>query len=195
MTADDRWRSKSDGELLDAARHADDYSALGGEAILEEIARRRKAGQWTGPAVIETPHADAEKVRDQLEAAAIEAGFHLDPEADAERMNQAVAREAAMKGHLLVRLWRGDVALRITYWVAGVLGGLIGTILASIAILSGSLVLQLVAFLLLAGHYVFMVVAIWRSAGKYTGNKIWAHLARISLVLGFLRAFASLVNS
>lgn len=194
MTAEDRWRSKSDGELLDAARHSDDYSALASQSILDEIARRRTAGQWTGPAVVETPHADAAKVRDQLEAAAIEAGFHLDPDADAVRINQAIAREAAQKGNLIVRLWRGDVPLRITYWIAGVLGGLVGTILASLAILSGSLLLQLLAFVLLAGHYVFILVAIWRSAGKYAGNRLWAHLARISLVVGFVRAFVSLLD-
>jgi hypothetical protein len=195
VTGDDRWRTKSDGELLDAARHSDDYSALASQAIFDEIARRRDAGEWTGPAVIHTHHADAETVRHQLEVAAVEAGFHLDPEADADRISKVIAREEAKKGNLLVRLWRGDVALRITYWVAGVIGGLLGTILASLAILSGSLILQLSAFVLLAGHYIFMLIAIWRSAGKYTGNKIWAHLARLSLVIGFLRAFISLLNS
>ncbi len=195
MTVEDDWRSKSDSDLLDAARRADDYSALTGRAILDEIARRRGAGQWSGPAVIDTPHADASAVRDQLEAASIAAGFHLEPEAEAHRVDQAVARHEAKKGSLLARFWRGDVPLRLTYWVGGVIGGLLGTILASLAILSGSLLLQLLAFVLLAGHYIFMLVAIWRSAGKYTGNKIWAQLARLSLVLGFLRAFASLLTS
>lgn len=195
MTGEEGWRTKSDSELLDAARRADDYSALAGQAIHDEIARRRAAGQWSGPSVIETPHADATAVRDQLEAASIAAGFHLEPEAEAERITQAVARQEATRGNLLVRLWRGDVPLRVTYWVGGVIGGVLGTILASLAILSGSLILQLLAFVLLAGHYIFMIVAIWRSAGKYTGNRIWAHLARLSLVLGFLRAFASLLTS
>lgn len=193
MTGEEGWRSKSDSELLDAARRADDYSALAGQAILDEIARRRAAGEWSGPNVIETPHADAAQVRDELEAAAIAAGFHLEPEAEAERRSRAIAREEAQKGNLLGRLWRGDVPLRFTYWIGGVLGSLLGTILASLAILSGSLILQLLAFVLLAGHYIFMLVAIWRSAGKYPGHRIWAHLARASLVLGLLRAFASLL--
>lgn len=191
MTAEDGWRSKSDSELLDAARRADDYSALAGQAILDEIARRREAGRWTGPAVIDTPHAEASEVRDQLLEASIAAGFHLEPEAEADRLSQAVARHEATKGNLLVRVWRGDVPLRLTYWIGGALGGLLGTIFASLAILSGSLILQLLAFILLAGHYIFIFVAIWRSAGKYPGNRIWAHLARLSLVVGFLRAFVS----
>ncbi len=192
MTAEESWHSKTDSELLDAARHSDDYSALAGQMILDEIARRRAAGQWSGPTVIDTPHADAEAVRHDLEVASMAAGFHLEPEVEAERASQASAQDEAKKANLLVRLWRGDVPLRYTYWIGGVLGGPIGTILARVALLSGSLILQLLAFVLLAGQYILMFVAIWRSAGKYRGNRIWAHLARLSLVLGFLRALASL---
>ena len=39
-------------------------------------------------------------------------------------------------------------------------------------------------------YKIVVFIAIWNSASKYTGSKIWAILAKIMVVLGFLSTLA-----
>jgi len=95
----------------------------------------------------------------------------------------------------LIRLFRGDVSLPITYWV---FGGLIGGVglnviekqieahrAAIVASSFGRWFVNGFSFLTIA-YTVFIFIAIWRSAGKYTGTKVWAVLARVAVGLGAL---------
>ncbi len=72
-------------------------------------------------------------------------------------------------------LWNGDVPLVKTYWLYYFTGVFILRIITALI----SPALAMVA-LLWAG---FMIVPIWRSADKYSGNRLFALLAKISAVL------------
>ena len=83
----------------------------------------------------------------------------------------------------VVRLWRGEVPLEITYWGWGFIFGaalrlsmLVGLLLTgrNVAVGVGVLIIYL-------AYVVFMIVAVWRSAGRYSGPRIWRDLARISI--------------
>ena len=100
----------------------------------------------------------------------------------------------------VVRLFRGDIPLPITFWVFGIL---IGNVLPramrimielnSLAIFTniGARVVQGVSFLFLA-YSIFMLVATWRSADKYKGSALWTALARISVSFSLLLIIANI---
>jgi hypothetical protein len=92
----------------------------------------------------------------------------------------------------MVRLWRGEYSLPVTYWVYGQLGNLVwavfivlvGRATRSAAIVSAFNLAQ-------AGYYVIVIVGTWRSAARYLGNPVWADLARVAIALGILQAVAT----
>jgi hypothetical protein len=85
----------------------------------------------------------------------------------------------------LATVWRGEEPLATTYWLYGVVvyGLIIGVVGTVLVVGIGSPPLFLVYLLFRFAATVFIVVAIWRSAGNYTGQKLWAILARIVCVL------------
>ncbi len=96
------------------------------------------------------------------------------------------------------KLTRGDFGLAKTYWLFGVLVGLVVNII-SVGIGSS------VAFTLLVVAYTAyetpVLIGIWRASDKYQGPSVWAVLAKIAVVLGvlfllfgLLAALASLPN-
>jgi hypothetical protein len=96
------------------------------------------------------------------------------------------ASTATNEAGIIRRLWRGEVPLVQAYWLYG---GLVNTLLAKlVAALARSvpeLTLLWWAFWTLCMAYVVVtIVAIWRSSKRYTGPRIWATLARVSVVLG-----------
>ena len=80
-------------------------------------------------------------------------------------------------------LFVGNVGLAVTYWVYGVLGGIVWAvgIVALNPDPNGDLV-RLV-WICLAVYYVFVCIGIWRAADKYSGNKAWAILAKFAIVV------------
>jgi FtsH-binding integral membrane protein len=86
----------------------------------------------------------------------------------------------------LNKLWNGDVPLVFTFWLWYVLGVFVLRLLAE----------QLGAGLgiLIVGWAGFMVLPIWRSADKYTGNSLFALLAKIAAVFIALGALGTLLS-
>lgn len=85
-------------------------------------------------------------------------------------------------------VWRGDAGLAMTYWVWGTLVGLL-IAAASIPLASAEstfLAVLYVAFAIL--HAIWVSFGIWRSAGRYQGNRIWATLARLGVIVGAVRS-------
>lgn len=81
------------------------------------------------------------------------------------------------------KLWRGDFSLPISYWLFGVLGNAVLSIpIGFTAWLNPILAWTLAAVTIIYG--ILVNVGIWRSSTKYQGNKIWAVLAKIAVVLG-----------
>lgn len=103
--------------------------------------------------------------------------------------------EKVRKSNFVVRLFKGDVSLPITYWIFGVLIGGIGSRLALSAIEynfsklslhdNGELIMSLVFWGFVA-YFLFIAVAIWRSASKYEGRPIWSYLAKFVVILNFV---------
>ena len=99
------------------------------------------------------------------------------------------------KNNYLVKLFKGDVPLVITYWIFGVL---IGGVLvrggyaileynyASLAISEAGIWFFRVISWLIIVYSVFILIAIWRSAGKYNGNSAWSILARTVVIINII---------
>jgi hypothetical protein len=85
--------------------------------------------------------------------------------------------------NILLRLWRGQLGLAVTYWVFGVLGRIIWFIAIDLLMPNT----RIGTFLLSAcmiGYSIIVYVGIWRAADRYTGRKEWAFLAKCVVVLG-----------
>jgi hypothetical protein len=91
-------------------------------------------------------------------------------------------------------LWQGHFGLAMTYWVYGVLGGLVwAVLLLSLGIEPGSSIGQVLMFVMI-GYYVVVYIGIWNAATNYRGNKLWAVLAKfvvaitvLPMIIGFLK--------
>jgi hypothetical protein len=164
MTPEDVWRRKSDEELIAASLRLDDYTDEGRRVILSEVEHRRNAGvlvDTTG--LVATGDVDASGASDDT---------------------------PAKDGNFVRRLWRGHVPLWKTYWLGGVFFSLLLMLTISMAEAAGMVIVA--GFLALGAlvYAVFISVAIWRSAGRYDGPSLWAHLARVAIAFGILRAVA-----
>lgn len=105
----------------------------------------------------------------------------------------------AVKSNFVGRLWNGDISLGETYWLFGVLGGLILRLLSraltyviaynspSLSAFDISLISDL-WFALVMNYSIIVMVGIWRSATKYAKQKpassLNAALAKTAVVLG-----------
>lgn len=89
----------------------------------------------------------------------------------------------------LNNLIKGEIALWKTYWLFGVVGNIIATILINIfAQFSEALFLMILIIAIV--YQIGVFIAIWNSASKYLGSKIWVILAKIMVVLGVLSSIA-----
>lgn len=91
------------------------------------------------------------------------------------------------------KLYWGEYSLPRTFWIYSFLCQLVFALLFSLLVLGaavagsvGLLLLCIVLYLLLLAYAVVCCFGIWRSATKYQGPKLWAMLAKISVVLGVL---------
>jgi len=103
----------------------------------------------------------------------------------------------------VVRLFRGDISLPITYWVFGALIGNLGfQIIQTLIEYNYFEIMYSTAgtwsvmgfYLLTVGYSTFMLIAIWRSAEKYKGRKIWGNLARVGVIFGIFALIGNLVT-
>ena len=89
----------------------------------------------------------------------------------------------------LSNLIKGEIALWKTYWLFGVIGNIIATILINI-FAQFSEMLFLIILIITIAYKIGIFIAIWNSASKYVGLKIWAILAKTIVVLGFISILA-----
>jgi hypothetical protein len=158
VDAVDLWREKTDEELLKAAARLDDYLPEGREIIRAELERRGLS------------LTDAQTSRP--DAPAVIANPHYHP---------------------IAKLWHGEYSLPIAYWIGG---WVINFALAALAVfflqfetvgpLFALIGLALVVTWLL--YAVVVQVGVWRSAGRYTGNPVWAALARAGIAMSVAMA-------
>jgi hypothetical protein len=89
------------------------------------------------------------------------------------------------------RVWRGEAALVVVFWLYGVLAVVVANALVGMASIPLASLgpIAVLAFLgastlLLLTYQALVLVGIWRSAGRYPGWRPWAWLARAVVVLG-----------
>ena len=107
--------------------------------------------------------------------------------------------QAPKRHNYFVRHWRGELSLPVSYWLNGLLAGLLAFALALILVVfteankSGSPALTsfaLICFTVaISGLATWQFVGIWRSATKYqaSGKAFWGGLAKLVVVLGIAR--------
>jgi len=85
---------------------------------------------------------------------------------------------------LIKALWHGDISLAKTYWLFST--SIILLLAISMQYFIGSIYFYVFAILIII-YAPFIFIAIWRSANKYNGAKTWAILAKISVILSWIR--------
>jgi hypothetical protein len=98
-------------------------------------------------------------------------------------MNEVKKERLPKQKNLFENLWEGNLGLAMTYWVYGVLGGIVWGV--GIAALEpdprGALTSPVWFFFAL--YYFTVYVGIWRAANKFVGNKVWAILAKFAVIV------------
>lgn len=93
--------------------------------------------------------------------------------------------EKIIQTSFLTNLIKGEIALWKTYWLFGVIGNIIATTLINIFSQFSETSFFIILIIAIA-YKIGVFTAIWNSASKYVGLKIWAILAKIMVVLGFI---------
>ena len=89
------------------------------------------------------------------------------------------------------KLSNGDFGLAKTYWLYGVVVGIAFRVLTTI--IPSPVIVAILSVAWIA-YAIFLYMGIWKAASKYTGEKIWAVLAQIMVVLGALFLLFTLVG-
>lgn len=84
----------------------------------------------------------------------------------------------------------GDFGLAKTYWLFGVLGNFL--ISLPLNLLTGLVPIAVYSLFSLA-YGVTVLLGIWNAANRYTGFKLWAILAKLAAILGFLFVILSII--
>ena len=87
------------------------------------------------------------------------------------------------------KLINGDFGLAKTYWLYGVVVGIVINIAVNILPSLGVLVLVLAATTV---YQAVVLIGIWRAANRYQGRTLWAVLAKVATVLGWLGLLANI---
>jgi hypothetical protein len=101
---------------------------------------------------------------------------------------------------LIRQLWLGNVSLARTYWLYFICVAVLFKITEKILITNLFLLTGGYRFVLYlfdgiqAIYFGFMLIAIWRSANKYNGRILWAGLAKLGVIIGFINITSSIVN-
>jgi hypothetical protein len=99
-------------------------------------------------------------------------------------------------GGLLRRLRAGEVPLVRVFWYYAMVGGSalnVAATLAALALLAMDApgVTAVLAFALPIPYNLLMLVAVWQSAGTYAGPRLWADLARLTIIVWTIAAIVA----
>lgn len=96
-------------------------------------------------------------------------------------LETAVNGTAGSERGFFGKLANGDFGLAKTYWLYGVLVGIVVNIISNAVTSVGGVVILILAY---TAYEIPVIMGTWRAANKYQGSKIWAVLAKIAVVLG-----------
>ena len=105
------------------------------------------------------------------------------------------AREGSKKPSILLKLFRGEIKLLITFWTFCISLPLLGNIIftqlvfphldAASSVGTASMLLW---GLLMMVYGIIASIGLWRSASRYAGPRVWAMLAKLGAVAGVCAA-------
>jgi len=107
------------------------------------------------------------------------------------------------KTSYIVKLFKGEISLFITFWIYGIfIGFSLGYLLEFISkmyhteITSNILLLFAFIFInfLVIVYNMFMWIAMWRSANKYKGKKSISELVKLYVVFSIFVTFSAIYN-
>jgi hypothetical protein len=89
------------------------------------------------------------------------------------------------------RLWHGELALQNAFWNWAVLGGLVVNVVTSalflLLVMADRPVLALlVGYGLSLPYNIIVATGVWRSAERFSGQRRWAELAKLAVVIGMI---------
>jgi hypothetical protein len=111
----------------------------------------------------------------------------------------ALKASSARKPFYLIRLWRGEISLPITYWIWGAIGGsIVGFAFGGLMGAATTIAEAAIFALILAAWAIFIGVSIFRSGGAYTRQfpaKWWGRIAQGMACLGLLASLGNIAHS
>lgn len=98
------------------------------------------------------------------------------------------------------KVWRGEYSLAKTYWLFGVVVGVVYTVFLNMAAMAtGEVGTAFFLMILYLPWYVVLTGGVWRSANIYCAtegkNSLWGRLAQIAVVLGWAVTLGNLANT
>lgn len=112
------------------------------------------------------------------------------PAQDADASGNSSQRQEIPSSSFFTKLANGDYGLPRTYWLFGVLVGVIVGIAARTIESTAAVVIFVLVY---AAYSVLVLMGVWQAASRYAGPKIWPVLAKIAVVLGALMLAVSLL--
>jgi hypothetical protein len=107
-----------------------------------------------------------------------------------ENIFNVIARKSIIIKSYIIKLYKGDVPLYITFFFYTFLGpSLFIFLLMFISKQLSSPILSHITvgiLYLLMPYYIFMLIASWRSASKFTGNKYGGNIVKLIIILSIL---------
>lgn len=88
------------------------------------------------------------------------------------------------------KLANGDFGLAKTYWVYGVLVGMVVNLSSNFITSIGGFVIFIITYTV---YEIPVLMGTWKAANKYGGSKIWAVLAKTAVILGVIMLVAGLL--
>lgn len=102
-------------------------------------------------------------------------------------MNEVKAAQLPEQKNLVENLWEGNLGLSMTYWVYGILGGIVwGVGILALRLSSQNDIANIIFFMMMA-YYIVVYVGIWKAANKFTGKKLWSILAKFVVIMSILQ--------
>lgn len=87
------------------------------------------------------------------------------------------------------KLISGDFGLAKTYWLFGMVVGIVFNLIIKVMPSLGAVAIVLAVATV---YQVMVLLGVWRSSNRYQGWKVWAILAKIAAVLGWLGVLAGI---
>jgi len=95
-----------------------------------------------------------------------------------------------MKNNFLVKFWRGDIKLWISYWIFGTLLTYPIFFLDLFLATKFNIPVGIIMF----PYAIFWCVGTWRAAQKYTGRPLWVKFTELAVSLAVIFIIIILLN-